>query len=73
METFALHLSEGLERHARVRRIINPHGKRALPLFLPYALAQATRIARNESIGDAARASPRAAYARCGAKKLSGM
>ena len=50
METFAFQLSEALGRRAHVRRIINSRGKRALPLFLPYALAQAALIARRERI-----------------------
>jgi glycosyltransferase involved in cell wall biosynthesis len=50
MENFALQLRSHLETHAEVRAIVNTRGKRALPLFLPYATLDALRIARGGSV-----------------------
>lgn len=46
MENFALQLCEHLGQHAEITPIINRRGKKALPLFLPYAAAKAIRLAR---------------------------
>ena len=50
MENFAQRLCEGLEAHAEVTTIINHHGKKALPAFLPYAAAKAIRLARRGDV-----------------------
>jgi phosphatidylinositol alpha-1,6-mannosyltransferase len=47
MENLALHLSTQLGAHAHVETLINRHGKKALPVFLPAALA--TSVARIRS------------------------
>ncbi len=50
MENFAYQLSAHLSDHADVRLLINHRGKKALPVFLPYALASAIRTVRRDSI-----------------------
>lgn len=46
MENFALRLSDALGAHADVSMLVNHWGKRGLPLFLPYAFAEAVRRTR---------------------------
>lgn len=46
MENMAHHLSTNLDRHAELTTLVNRRGKRALPIFLPYALIAGLRLAR---------------------------
>jgi glycosyltransferase involved in cell wall biosynthesis len=50
MEQFAYRLSEHLRHEAEVTTLTNTRGKRALPLFLPYACGAAIRAVRREGI-----------------------
>jgi len=50
METLAACLSEAMRAHADVTLLANRRGKKALPAFLPYALAAGTYLARKHRI-----------------------
>ena len=50
METFAHRLAESLSQQAHVVTLVNRRGKKALPLFLPYALASASYLARRHRV-----------------------
>ncbi|MGB2694334.1 MAG: glycosyltransferase, partial [Dehalococcoidia bacterium] len=50
MENFAHQLATNLSQQADVTLIINRHGKKALPAFLPYAFARATYIVRTKDV-----------------------
>lgn len=48
MENLAYRLSESMRRQADVTMLVNRHGKKTLFVFLPYALAAATYLARKK-------------------------
>lgn len=50
MENLAYRLSESMRRRADVTMLVNRRGKKALPVFLPYAFAAATYLARKKRI-----------------------
>jgi glycosyltransferase involved in cell wall biosynthesis len=50
MERLAFQLREHLEEFVDVVPLINRHGKKALPVFLPYAAFQGVRLARSRRV-----------------------
>jgi phosphatidylinositol alpha-1,6-mannosyltransferase len=50
MENLAYQLSESMRRRADVTMLVNRRGKKALPVFLPYALTSALYLAQKKHI-----------------------
>ena len=50
METLAERLSTAMRTQADVTMLVNHRGKKALPAFLPYAVAAGVRLARRERV-----------------------
>lgn len=50
MQNLAFQLSESMRRLVKVTMLVNHRGKKALPLFLPYAFASAIYLARKHRV-----------------------